>query len=109
MSQLIYKQYIYDNDNSSRNVGVETASQLSNGLDFGNAISHIGVQALPGTKFYLGNSNDPIIVGFLGYIEVDLTLLNTSYSFIRFDSTSLDVIKNNKSAILLIDTTYMAR
>ena len=35
-------------------------------------IVQLGIQTLPGTKFYLNNSIEPIIVGYTGIYELDL-------------------------------------
>lgn len=107
MSQLKFKQYVYYNASSANNVGINSNFVNTGVLQFNNAIQHIGVQALPGTKFYLGNREYPVIVGFLGFVEIDLTSLGASYSSIEFDMNSINLINNNDSAVLIVDTTYI--
>ena len=68
-------------------------------------IYQIGIQALPGTKFYLNNGLDnlPAIIGLSGLFEISLEsdiLIKT----IRFDYDSLLVIRDNPSAFIIIDT-----
>jgi hypothetical protein len=35
-------------------------------------IVQLGIQSVPGTKFYLNGSNNPIIIGNTGIYELDL-------------------------------------
>ena len=52
-------------------------------------ISHLGIQAIPGTKFYLNNSVFPIEVGSTGIYELETGGLGNIFA-IRFDSVTLD-------------------
>ena len=102
-----FKQYIYCNDNSLQNhpQGLKKADLIS-GNAFGEINwSQIGVQAPPGTKFYINSANNPVIVGFTGLFELDLS--NGGFiGALSFDSDSLDYISRNDSAILILDVAY---
>ena len=101
-----FKQLIYCNDNSSFNTTNRT--DLISGGAFTSYVhlSQLGVQAPPGTKFYLNGGIQPVIVGFTGLFELDLTL-GGSITSIRFDPVSLANINANDSSILIIDMAYM--
>ena len=77
------------------------------GLVFGDAfpILQLGVQALPGTKFYLNNALEPIIIGSTGIYELDLEG-QTEINAISFDLESMELIKNNNNAFLIVDIIY---
>ena len=66
-------------------------------------IYQLGIQALPGTKFYINDSEYPAIVGTTGLFEIDLSS-GVQINHLYFDAASLDVIANNPSAVLIIDT-----
>lgn len=68
-------------------------------------VLHLGVQALPGTLFYLNNSPHPIGVGSTGIYELNLEGLS-QISSIRFDKTSLDKIDGSAGTQLIIDVLY---
>lgn len=69
-------------------------------------ISHIGIQGVPGTKFYLNGASFPITIGFTGIYELDLDGQGYIYS-IRFDKNTLETYYTEDSATrLLIDIVY---
>ena len=68
-------------------------------------ISQLGIQSLPGTKFYLNNSNDPIIIGHTGIYELDLEGL-AEITALSFDSKSIEAINGNNNSFLIIDIIY---
>jgi hypothetical protein len=69
-------------------------------------ITHLGIQALPGTKFYLNNSTFPITIGFTGIYELEMGTNGYIYS-IRFDATSLARYTGGaESDRILIDIIY---
>lgn len=67
-------------------------------------ITQLGIQTLPGTKIYINNSENPIIVGITGIYE--LSLRQTEISTLRFDRDSLELIGQNGSAYLIVDILY---
>lgn len=81
--------------------------QLQSGSAFAGClpILQLGIQALPGTKFYINNSVDPIIIGSTGIYELSLTG-NTQISALSFSPTSIAEINDNDNAYLLVDIIY---
>ncbi len=68
-------------------------------------IVQLGIQSLPGTKFYLNNGIEPVELGITGIYELDLTA-GATITAIRFDRNSLDTIINNVNASLIVDIVY---
>lgn len=77
------------------------------GLVFGDCfpVLQLGIQALPGTKFYLNNALEPIIIGSTGIYELDLAG-DTEITAITFDVDSMKLIKDNNNAFLIVDIIY---
>lgn len=101
------KQIRYYADNSNNNYGNPTYRNLISGSLISNfvPILQLGIQTLPGTKFYLNGSNNPIIVGNTGIYELNLQGL-TEINSLQFDASSLSLIANNNNAYLIIDIIY---
>ena len=113
------KQFRYYND--TNNLGKNSPSVITiDGADVDVSYAHyvsgavfgecfpvlqFGIQSLPGTKFYLNNGNDPIIVGSTGIYELDLEG-QTEITQIQIDGGSMKTINDNDSAYLIIDIIY---
>ena len=70
------------------------------------SIASLGIQTLPGVKFYLNNSQvDPIIIGPSGIYELGIDE-NYEITGLQFDKKSLDLIDANSGAYLIIDIVY---
>lgn len=70
-------------------------------------ILHLGIQTLPGTKFYINsNFNTPIIVGVTGIYELDLTGTTGLITGLRFDDDSMNIIANAPQGYLIVDIVY---
>ena len=68
-------------------------------------ITQLGIQSLPGTKFYLNGSYLPIVIGYTGIYELELD--NTSQiTSIRFDDESINRIAKNDETFLIVDLIY---
>ena len=80
---------------------------LSSGSIFANymPITQLGIQSLPGTKFYLNNSEIPVIIGHTGIYELDLSGLS-EITALRFDPKSLMAIDGNQNSFLIVDIIY---
>ena len=106
------RQYRFDKVGSSKNYNIDKNSAA--GLVTGDFISgyapiiQLGIQALPGTRFYLNDSIEPIIIGDTGIFEIELNGV-IEISKIQFDCVSLDAIARDPSAILIIDTIYISQ
>ena len=81
-----------------------SASNLASGHIFSGylPITQLGIQTLPGTKFYLNNSIYPVVIGSTGIYELDLKGV-TQMTEIHFDKRSLNLINENNNAYLIVD------
>lgn len=68
-------------------------------------VSQLGIQAKPGTKFYLNKSKSSIAVGSTGIYELDLGDLGI-ISAINFDAESLDRVVADAEDFIIIDIIY---
>lgn len=106
MNQSI-KQVLYCGENSAKNsVGVTAASLISGAAFAGYTIVQLGIQAPPGTKFYINNNSNPNIVGFTGLYEINLTS-GGSITSLSFDEKSINWIKQHNNLILIVDMAYL--
>ena len=106
-----YKQFVYcGNQNSNYNTAVSRTELENNVLaNISNRIVQLAVQAPPGTRFYINGAGDtsPVMVGYTGYLEIDLSATKGVITSLKFNSSDLDFISNNDSAILIIDVAYL--
>ena len=108
MSKQIAQFRYYGANKEGRNYPSDISrANLASGSIFSGhlPIVQLGIQALPGTKFYLNNSLDPIIIGATGIYELDIEGLST-ITKIAFDAKSISVIEQNDGAYLLVDIMY---
>lgn len=79
-------------------------ARLSRGSVFANylPITQLGIQALPGTEFYLNNSITPVLIGSTGIYELDLEGLS-EITDLHFNRKSMEAINANENAYLIID------
>lgn len=69
-------------------------------------IEHLGIQAMPGTKFYINSSPDPVIVGATGIYEINLSN-QAVITALRFDAESIQTINSSNGSLpLLVDIIY---
>lgn len=120
---ITVKQFRYYGEGDSRNyprsndgnTSLITKANLKSGSIFfkGNpgVITMLGIQASPGTAFYLNNAEQPTIIGSVGNYQLDLTGLGELTS-IRFDEKSLAAIDNSNNGIfggtehLIVDAIF---
>ena len=69
-------------------------------------ITSIGIQSLPGTKFYLNGSLNPIILGISGIFELDVSNTSATINNLRIDQDSMNLIKTLDNGYLIIDIIY---
>ena len=108
----VVKQYRYYNKTDSKNqpqteISLET---LETGSVFFSepglaGMTQLGIQTLPGTKFYLNNAKKPIIIGATGIYELELEGISEINSLF-FDKDSLQNIENINNAYLIVDAIY---
>lgn len=112
MNSKIIKQYRYyfdpqeDNETSPnypKNLTADLLKADNTIFSEEKIIYQLGIQALPGTKFFINDSEYPVIIGTTGLFEIDLSS-GIQINHLYFDATSLEVIANNPSAVLIIDT-----
>ena len=108
----VVKQYRYYGKNDTKNQPQEEISleTLENGSVFFSgdnlvAITQLGIQTLPGVKFYLNNAKKPIIVGATGIYELELESISEINS-IFFDKDSIKLIEEIGNAYLIVDALY---
>lgn len=107
MAYLV-KQFRYYNNNSEKNQPSDLqSSALINGDVFAQyaPIVQLGVQGLPGTKFEVNASPEPILIGSTGIYELDLEN-GVTISSLKFNSQSIENIQSNNSAYLIVDIIY---
>lgn len=69
-------------------------------------ITQLGIQALPGTRFYINSGITPIIIGSTGVFELNVTNTAASITGLRIDQASMETIKNLPNGYLIIDLVY---
>lgn len=102
-----YRYYKPDHPNNfPKSPAIRSRNLVSGSIFFENTpIIQLGIQALPGTKFYLNGSNFPVIIGNTGIYELDLQGQG-EINEIRFDSNSIHLIEQNENAYLIVDIIY---
>ncbi len=69
-------------------------------------IQQLGIQALPGTRFYINNNTEPIIIGASGIYEMDLRNSTAIISSVYFAKESMERIDNAENGYLFVDLVY---
>ncbi len=108
MAKHIMQFRYYDENHSNNQPENLKLSQLVNGEVFSKYLpfTQLGIQSLPGTRFYLNdNIEGPVILGTTGIYELELEGIS-KISSLKFDSKSLNLIKNNPNGYLIIDVIY---
>ena len=102
-----FKQFVYCNPGSTFNTAGLTAQDLIDGEKFKQyvPITQLGIQAPPGTKFTLNYSSLPIIVGFTGIFQIDLSA-GGSIEALNFNADSVNKIAENPNSMIIIDLIY---
>ena len=85
-----------------------TGNRLRSGSVFNQytPMKQIGIQTMPGVKFYLNNSIEPIIIGSTGIYELNVENL-TEITALSFDTTSINMINQTPStSYIIVDILY---
>ena len=85
-----------------------TGDRLRSGSIFNQytPMKQIGIQTMPGVKFYLNNSIEPIIIGSTGIYELNVENL-TEITALSFDTTSINMINQTPStSYIIVDILY---
>lgn len=108
MSKQI-KQFRYYKENDTERNYPEGLTQLAllTGEAFGNymPVTNISIQTLPGTKFYLNNGLNPIVIGYTGIYELNVNNL-AEITSLRFDHASLSKLNSASDTYLFVDIIY---
>ncbi len=101
------KQFRFFGQNPTISSSNLTFQGLVSGNIFENflPIYKLGIQGMPGTKFYLNNSSDPIVIGITGIYELD-TKGQTRITAINFSPDSIQNIMDSSFGGLIIDIMY---
>lgn len=108
MAKQIYQVRYYGENNSKNQPQSISGNKLKSGSVFSNYLpmTQLGIQTMPGVKFYVNNSPSPVIVGATGIYELDVDGL-TEITNLTFDTTAINLIKANPStAYLIVDIIY---
>lgn len=101
-----FRYYAEDNKNNfpSKNTWASYCTQET--FKKYTPIMQLGIQTLPGTKFYLNSAITPIIVGSTGVFELDVTNTTASITGLRIDQGSMELIRDLPNGYLIIDLVY---
>lgn len=106
------QQIRYYGDHKSDSDKNQPANLTGNRLRSGSIFSQytpmkqIGIQTMPGVKFYLNNSIEPIIIGSTGIYELNVENL-TEITALSFDTTSINMINETPStSYIIVDILY---
>lgn len=97
-----FRYYGENNDkNQPSNINKQT---LASGSIFSNylPIIQLGIQTVPGSKFYLNNGTTPIVIGSTGIYELDLDGVS-SITQLAFDAASIAALDGNLNGSLIVD------
>lgn len=111
MAQPEVKQFRYFNSASEKNIpSIEENDKWKTNLLAGayESVIKLGIQTLPGTKFYLNNNRttEGIIIDHTGVYELDLRNIATVIHALAFDSASLAIIDAIDNANIIVDILY---
>ena len=93
MARRIKQFRFYSENDTARNQPSNiTPQKLSSGSIFADylPIKQLGIQALPGTKFKVNNSSEPVIIGSTGI----------------FEASSIASLSNLENGSLIVDIIY---
>lgn len=102
-------QFRYYGDGSKYNYpGTLQKTRLESGSAFDDytPIIQLGIQSLPGTKFYINANIDGVIVGASGIYELDLTNTSGQITKLTFDPATLETVNQCQDGYLVVDIMY---
>lgn len=105
MAKKIKQYRYYGNDTENSTISQE---DLITGKVFETRISDLRIQAYPGTKFYLNDSDDWVMIGATGEYHLGLSG-NYEIAFLRFDENSLKMnygLNGEVASYVVIDIVY---
>lgn len=109
------RQYRYYGENSSRNYpNLENNTITADNLETGSiffvdttlgVITQLGIQTMPGIKFYLNSSVSPVVIGKNGIFDLNVENIS-QISALQFDQESINRLQATPNSYLLIDAIY---
>lgn len=80
------------------------ANDLQSGVAFNKymPVRQLGVQSIPGTKFYLNDSISPIVIGSTGIYEIELNSL-VEIKKLSFDPESIQAVQQSPTFFIIVD------
>lgn len=111
MARVVKQFRYYGTQNSNNQPSGINVSNLTSGRIFfdgslgTSSITQLGIQTMPGVKFYLNDGLEPIIVGSTGIYELDLNGL-TDITNLNFDKNSISNILTSNGGYLIVDAIY---
>lgn len=107
VKQFRYYQEAIDGDTSMNEPIGLAQRELASGSAFKKyfPVSQLGIQALPGTKFFLNNNTYPVIVGLTGTYELNLDN-KAEITALQFDNESVIATRKNNNAYIIVDIVY---
>lgn len=97
----------YSTDNENNNPALTWAAYCaSETFKPYSPILQLGIQTLPGTRFYINSSTTPITVGSTGIFELDVSTSSASINSLRIDQQSMSTINELNNGYLMIDLVY---
>lgn len=101
------KQFYFKADSDASNRPEATKEEYVDGSIFSGVfpISQLGIQGLPGTKFYLNGNINPIIIGASGIYDLDIKN-GARVTDLGFAPASMERINESDSGYLIVDVLY---
>lgn len=103
--QIMQFRYYNDEDNNDNQPGNVTCENFTSGSVFTPYLpfTQIGIQTMPGVRMYLNNNTvGPVIIGSTGIYQLDLEGIS-EITDLYFDTTSMEMIRDNPGGYLIID------
>lgn len=108
MAKKIEQVRYYSQKDTARNQPSDLKmNKLVSGAVFSGKypIVQLGIQSLPGVKFYLNNGTSPIVLGYTGIYDLELEGI-TEITHLSFDAESMNLINSNPESYLIVDFIY---
>lgn len=103
------KQFRYFKNGSAKNYpsGVVLEDFITGTAFLDNyPIVHLGIQTIPGVKFYLNNTPNTLMVDSTGIFEMDLEE-KTEIDAINFETATFkSLVEKNNNGYLIVDIVY---
>ena len=111
MARKVYQVRYYGDSEATTNGKNQPTNLTGNRLRSGSVFSQytpikqIGIQSMPGVKFYLNNSIEPITIGSTGIYELDMADGIEVFT-LQINSASLAQISSSADGYIIIDVLY---